>query len=412
MDKIRVNLRATVNAADIRTEQHNGREHIVVPSYTLPDGVVMNGGLYPKEEIDAAFNTLDGTLAPIGHPKKDGQFVSANSAEAINAYHVGAWNRNVRREGSRVYVEKWIDKETASNSEKGRELLAAIDKREPIHTSTGVFLRRETVANADGYEWIARDMTLDHDAILINEIGAATPEQGVGLFVNVDEAVPLEIAANLSADSANATRNALRMALKAKYDPQDNGLYVEDYDATMVVFETDTGPQQVGYTMAGGVVTLADAPVKVESRTVYIPLVNKILQMLRAGLHSGGTVPVQTTNANEGDDMTPEELKAALAAQAETLGTAFNAKFDAMAEQITTLQTNLNASAEAANASKRAVVAQAWGEVVANGLNAEALEDAYTRVSKGKPLVAGGFDTNTDVNEFADVDLNAGMGAK
>jgi len=95
MDKIRVNLRATVNAADIRTEQHNGREHIVVPSYTLPDGVVMNGGLYPKEEIDAAFNTLDGTLAPIGHPKKDGQFVSANSAEAINAYHVGAWNRNV-----------------------------------------------------------------------------------------------------------------------------------------------------------------------------------------------------------------------------------------------------------------------------------------------------------------------------
>ncbi len=33
---------------------------------------------------------------------------------------------------------------------------------------------------------------MDHDAILLHEVGAATPEQGVGLMVNADLARPLE----------------------------------------------------------------------------------------------------------------------------------------------------------------------------------------------------------------------------
>ena len=139
-----------VNNALIRREQLNGREHIVLPSYTLPDNVVMNDGLYTHDEIEANYKNLEGTLAPLGHPVVDGKHVSAMTPEALHANHVGAWNRNVQRKGNRIYLEKWIDVEFAANSEKGRELLSAVDKGEPIHTSVAVYAARELTPNAKG----------------------------------------------------------------------------------------------------------------------------------------------------------------------------------------------------------------------------------------------------------------------
>ena len=55
---VRVNVQTRVNSASIRRETHNGREHIVMPSYTLPSGVIMNRGLYPAAEIDAHYQEL------------------------------------------------------------------------------------------------------------------------------------------------------------------------------------------------------------------------------------------------------------------------------------------------------------------------------------------------------------------
>lgn len=58
---MQVNVTSKVNSKAIRREQHNGREHWVVPSYTLPANVVMNGGLYPASEIDQHYS------GPRGH---------------------------------------------------------------------------------------------------------------------------------------------------------------------------------------------------------------------------------------------------------------------------------------------------------------------------------------------------------
>ena len=114
---MQVNIRTQVNSKSIRREQHNGRDHIVIPSYTMPFDVVMNGGLYPKDQIVANYKKLEGTLAPLGHPTVNGAFVSAFSPEGINLGHIGAWNRNTKLVGNRVYTEKWIDVEVAQNSE-------------------------------------------------------------------------------------------------------------------------------------------------------------------------------------------------------------------------------------------------------------------------------------------------------
>ena len=83
-------------------------------------------------------------------------------------------------------------------TDRGKRLLDRISELEnsetprPIHTSTGVFLTVEELEFAERngkgqeYKMIASEMVFDHDAILLDSIGAATPEQGVGMAVNSD----------------------------------------------------------------------------------------------------------------------------------------------------------------------------------------------------------------------------------
>lgn len=182
--KTRVNFTTKVNAASIRREKMNGRDVIIVPCATLPDNVIMNGILYPADEIAKSFASLENTFAPLGHPSRGGQFLSAFDPEAVNAFHVGAFNRNVRREKGRVLMDKVIDVEFANQTEGGKRVLAAIDKGDPIHTSTGLYAIMEASNGDVDYKATARDIIFDHDAILLDEPGAATPEQGVGMLVN------------------------------------------------------------------------------------------------------------------------------------------------------------------------------------------------------------------------------------
>jgi hypothetical protein len=183
--KIRVNITTLALNAKIRKAKRNGRDLIIVPSATLPDNVVMNGIMYPADEIELGYKTLERTPAPFGHPTLNGKFVSASDPEGLNISYIGAWNENVRRENGRVYLDKVIDVEVANSSTNGRKVLEAIKKKKPIHTSTGVLMELEETNNeGNGYDYVARNMYFDHDAILLNEVGAATPEQGVGIFVN------------------------------------------------------------------------------------------------------------------------------------------------------------------------------------------------------------------------------------
>ncbi|PHR83109.1 hypothetical protein [Henriciella sp.] len=181
---VRVNVRSLANTKAAQRVKRNGRDLLIIPSATLPDNVVMNGIKYPADEIERSYKTLNRTPAPFGHPMVDGVFVSAREPEGINASWVGAWNENVRRENGRVFLDKVIDIEFAKQLEGGRTVLNAVDKGEPIHTSTGLLCELENCDGSEDHKFIARNIMFDHDAILIGEDGAATPEQGVGMFVN------------------------------------------------------------------------------------------------------------------------------------------------------------------------------------------------------------------------------------
>lgn len=198
---MQINVNTKVNSQTIRRETYNGREHVVIPSYTLPANVIMNREFYPEAEITANYQSMEGTIAPLGHPKVDGQPVSAFSPEGLCTGFIGAWNRNVTLKGNRVYSEKWVDVERAMESPGGQRLMGRItalengESSEPIWSSVAVYRERIPAPEEikrQGADWVVKIHSIDHDAILLDEPPAAGPEKGVGLMVNADQAVSLQ----------------------------------------------------------------------------------------------------------------------------------------------------------------------------------------------------------------------------
>ncbi|MEL5457935.1 hypothetical protein PTR48_25115, partial [Serratia ureilytica] len=96
---------------------------------------------------------------------------------------------------------------------------------------------------------------MDHDAILLHEVGAATPEQGVGLMVNADLATPLKANSGaLIGESYRDREQRLDRAAKDKFAPGENEYaWVADFTDSQVVIIRNGGAAQVyGYTSEGG----------------------------------------------------------------------------------------------------------------------------------------------------------------
>ena len=377
MTKIRVNIRSVVNHASVREELDvNGRMCIVVPSKTLPDDVVMNEIRYPAAEIAKSFNTLEGTPAPMGHPIVRGQYVGVGHSEAY-PFISGAINRNVKRVDGAVTLEKWIDKEYASRNHPS--LIEAINKKQPIHTSTGLTLERIEVANGAGYKYEAHNMLFDHDAILLNEVGAATPEQGVGVFVNSAGDQYEVVNSVLSEGAASELRNALRAAL-----PEHT--YLEDYDETTVIYQSeDIGRVAQTYTITDGVALLTGEPYNVKRKTVW----ERVVAAFKPK-------PVQVENKMD------EELKALLTANSDAVAKIADAvtKLSADVEAVKSAQDAAGeaatVAANAAMADKRKVVAEKLGDVVANALQGEALDAAHAKLQTAATVTAGAVNTSAD----------------
>lgn len=377
MKTVRINVRSVMNAAAVRKVKRNGRDLVIVPSATLPDDVVMNGVKYPASEIEASFKTLERTPAPLGHPIINGKFVSARDPEGINVGYIGAWNENVRREGGRVLLDKVIDVEVANRSEGGKAVLKAIETGGPVHTSTGLIAKLEAVANASDHKHIARQMVFDHDAILLNEEGAATPEQGVGMLVNAaGEAEEIEVI--------------------------NSALSEADRDIDWAV----------------------DSLARALEKRQRAPMLDRLKSLIIDAFNGVGREP--SLNRKEDDMAVSEEQFNELSAKVNAL----TEGFDKIGETITTavgnavkpLTDNLTALQNEQKAKDDAELAELVNTIVKGNLMDEAtakeltLNAARALAKKAKPGKAAGLNgaaaLTNDNDEFAGIDLNAGMEAK
>src|SRR5690606_2247768 len=115
--------------------------------------------------------------------------------------------------------------------------------------------------NGDGYDWVAKISAIDHDAILLDQPGAATPEQGVGLMVNADQAKPLQANSGaLVGESYREREQRLDRAAKEKFvQGPDQYVWVADFtDSQVVVVRNGGAAELFGYTDEGGKITLED----------------------------------------------------------------------------------------------------------------------------------------------------------
>lgn len=398
---MQVNVTTRVNSQSIRREVHNGRDHIVIPSYTLPANVIMNNELYPESEIDAHYQGLEGTLAPLGHPTVNGQFVSAFSPEGINVGYAGAWNRNVKKSGNRIYVEKWVDVLKANESENGRELIKRVEAIErgedvpPIHTSVAVFRDQMPATDeqkAMGANHVVKIHGMDHDAILLHEVGAATPEQGVGLMVNADLAKPMRVNSGaLVGESYRERERRLEKAARDKFSPgQDDYAWIADFTDSQAIIIRNGGDAQVyGYTTDGGKITFDDTGSKVTRQESWVAIAANKFKSLFNTQDSPAT-----NHQTEGDmPLTKEELdqignivSSAIAANNETSLKPITDVLTSIQANQKTLSDSLTANSRAEEATKRTAVAAVHGEIVANALSGEALDAMFKALGTAAPL--------------------------
>lgn len=375
MKTVRVNVRSVMNAAAVRKVKRNGRDLVIVPSATLPDDVVMNGIKYPAAEIEASFMTLNRSPAPLGHPIINGKFVSARDPEGINVGYIGAWNENVRREGGRVLLDKVIDVEVANRSQGGKDVLAAIEAGGPVHTSTGLIAKLEAVNGASDHKHIARQMTFDHDAILLNEDGAATPEQGVGMLVNsAGEAEEIEVI--------------------------NSALSEADRDLDWAV----------------------DSLARALEKRERAPMLERMKSAIIDAFNGLGREP--SLNTKEIDMTVTKEQFDALSAEVKTLSEGIgNTITTAVNAAVKPLTDNLEALQNAQKAKDEAELAELVNTIVKGNLMDEptakelTLNAARALAAKAKPgkaaaLNGAAANLNNSADDFADVDLNAGMEAK
>ncbi|EAW1070841.1 TPA: hypothetical protein ACIAQR_001052 [Salmonella enterica subsp. enterica serovar Orion] len=398
---IQIHVNTKVNSQTIRREIYNGREHVVIPSYTLPANVIMNREFYPEAEITANYQSMEGTIAPLGHPTVDGRNVSAFSPEGLCTNFIGAWNRNVSLKGNRVYSEKWVDVERAMQSPGGQRLMERIsslengDSSEPIWSSVAVY--REQIPAPEelkkqGADWVVKIHSIDHDAILLDEPPAAGPEKGVGLMVNADQAISLQPNSGaLIGESYREREQRLDRAAKAKFAPGENEYaWVADFtDSQAVIVRNGGGAEVFGYKSDGGAITFDDTGTAVARQESWMAIVaNKI-----KSLFTPQEQPA-TNHKTEGDmPLTKEELEQLGSMVSEAVATNTEKAIKPLAEKVDALQANqqqlaetLTANSRAEEKAKREAVAKVHGEIVANALSGDALDAMYKTIGESAPL--------------------------
>lgn len=404
-----VNIASLVVNSDIRTETIEGVEFTVIPSRTLPKDVVMNSIMYPSEEVEAAISTLDMSPVTIGHPVVNGKFAPASDPISQAAYGIlGAHNRvKGKTDDGRWVVEKLIPTEQLQNTERGKKLAEAIKHKRPIHTSTGVYLTKEPEigVNAMGQEYTSRAKIdrFDHDAILLNEVGAATPEQGVGLFVNeAGEKEETEVMyVNLSSGddfsmSSNGMRMKIQEAARKQFNPEDDDdmwIYVEDFNETKAIVCQKNKQFAVEYKMVGDEIEFVGELKKVESAgfkftEVIGRIVDKVISVVKSEQSDESQTVNKNREGNEVDETKVNEMIAnALAAQEAKSAEVIKQAIDGAVAAALAANAQTQAEAEKAQLVEQVVNAKLLPEEAAKECGIAALKAMLEGNSQGQPAM-------------------------
>jgi hypothetical protein len=287
-----VTLQANVQSSLVREEEYDGRSMIVAPVIMATE-CVMNGLLYPANELSKFPQSWNGRPVVINHPMKKGKPVSANSRKVLDEYKTGLLFNTKWSKKHGLMAEAWIEKDVCET--KNETLLTNIEEENPVEVSTGMFvevLEQEGTFGNKFYSGVATNIRPDHLALLPDDKGACSWEDGAGIprinhrkgmmkvkSIKLNKcAVRLCNATGLQVNemSHSDLRQALGAKIKEQVDELSNkSVWIVDVFDKYLVYEAYgegvTELYKIGYTVSeDDQVTVVGAPVKVQKKTEYV----------------------------------------------------------------------------------------------------------------------------------------------
>ena len=286
---------------------HN-KNYLVAPAIMIVEGV-LNGSqgplFYPASELRKSVSLWNLKPTVLYHPEKNGEGISACSPEVLNTRGLGMM-LNTRMDGNQLKTEVWLDMEQVKKVDE--RVLEAVENNEVMELSTGLLTDTvDTPGEFNGVEYdaIATNYRPDHLAILPDQIGACSIEDGAG-FLRLNKAgdeLSFSIESmnlktkewiknnqdrlahtvfSLIADvlenemSDEDRRQLLQSLLRDKFPDEDFSPWIEDIfsDSDFFIYEKDGKLYQQEFSETDDVLKLVGIPVAVAKKITFEPITN------------------------------------------------------------------------------------------------------------------------------------------
>lgn len=204
---------------EIREEKILNKYFLIAPAVFAVPGI-LNGEMVELGELARAAVSGNGVPIVISHPHDEqGNPISANHPSVPNigrVYNLTAMDK--------LKGEAWIDVDLANMTAEGQEILRRIRAGEVMENSLGWWRDLEPATQA-GFSGHARNIVLDHYAILLNEEGACSINDGCGIpRVNSKGVVVNCQCQNIGGDAIAPTENKKNPPLGERILSQINKL--------------------------------------------------------------------------------------------------------------------------------------------------------------------------------------------
>lgn len=214
-----------------REEVIGGRNYTVAPLTLIVPGVLSGskGPLYysPDETAKAA-QRWNGMPITVGHPVRNGRPVSARTPGISEEYEIGRVY-NVQFKDGKLVGDGYFDTDTTL--QKSKAIASSLAAGQPIELSTGLFTDDVVVENGNhngiSYGHEARDHQPDHLAVLVDQRGACSLNDGCGVLINKKECECGGKCEDCRTDNADFD-SLPRAAQKAAFEHMDSGAAFKD----------------------------------------------------------------------------------------------------------------------------------------------------------------------------------------
>ncbi len=171
-----------------RRETLHGRDFIVAPVTLIVPGVLKGsqGALfYPKEQIAKNVDSWNGMPLTIRHPADSSGHSLSGRSPAVNEKQGIGTLYNSHIENDKLVGEAWFDLETTRNLSP--DIASKLEANQQIELSTGLFTDNVKAPKNSSFEGvpfthIAKNYRPDHLAILPDQVGACSLDDGCGVL--------------------------------------------------------------------------------------------------------------------------------------------------------------------------------------------------------------------------------------